>query len=92
MKYKALSRKIRLDNLSEGDTINRTEYLEKLNFFLKYSDTKGTYITDRRYREYGEVGLHYYKYETLIKYFSNFNCEYVTIKFFDNWKINCKNN
>lgn len=56
------------------------EYIEKLRFFKKYTDSQGTYITDRRYIEYSEIGLHYYKFDTLIKFFENFKHENGTKK------------
>lgn len=87
--YKALTRAVKLENLTEGQTINLLEYIEKLKFFNKYDEGGGTYIVDRRYREYGEIGLHYYKYTTLIEYFSRFSTDEVTIKFSINWKLCC---
>lgn len=86
--YKALTKAVKLENLTEGQTINRLEYIEKLKFFNKYNKDGGTYIVDRRYREYGEIGLHYYKYTTLINYFSKLSTEEITIKF-ENWKLCC---
>ena len=83
MAYKYLNRSAVLEHLQEGQTINIDEYIEKLHFFKKYSrfgvgdrfKTEGTYITDRRYIEYSEIGLHYYKFDTLIKFFENFKHE-----------------
>ena len=86
--YKALTKAVKLENLTEGQTINRLEYIEKLKFFNKYDIGRGTYIVDRRYKEYGEIGLHYYEYTTLIDYFSKLSKDEVTIKFV-NWKLNC---
>ena len=86
--YKALTKAVKLENLTEGQTINRLEYIEKLKFFNKYDVGRGTYIVDRRYKEYGEIGLHYYKYTTLIDYFSKLSKDEVTIKFV-NWKLSC---
>lgn len=86
--YKALTRAVKLENLTEGQTINRLEYIEKLKFFNKYDTGRGTYIVDKNYREYGEIGLHYYKYTTLIEYFSELSTDEITIKFV-NGKICC---
>lgn len=86
--YNELTNAVKLENLTEGQTINRLEYIEKLKFFNKYDIDRGTYIVDKNYREYGEIGLHYYKYITLIKYFSKFSTDEITIKFVDG-KICC---
>lgn len=86
--YKVLTKAVKLENLTEGQTINRLEYIEKLKFFNKYDINGGTYIVDKNYKEYGEIGLHYYKYTTLIKYFSKFSIDEVTIKFV-NGKLCC---
>ena len=86
--YKALTKSVKLENLTEGQIVNRLEYIEKLKFFNKYDAGGGTYIVDRNYREYGEIGLHYYKYTTLIDYFSKLSKDEVTIKFV-NWKLSC---
>lgn len=75
MAYKYLNRSAVLEHLQEGQTVNIDEYIEKLRFFKKYTDSQGTYITDRRYIEYSEIGLHYYKFDTLIKLFENFKHE-----------------
>ena len=68
MDYKYLNRSAALEHLQEGQAINIDEYIEKLRFFKKYTDSQGTYITDHRYIEYSEIGLHYFKYDTLIKF------------------------
>ena len=88
--YKPLTKSINLENLSEGDVINRRKYIEKLEFFEKFDSGKGTYITDKSYRGYGEEGLHYYKYTTLIEYFSNFFADEIIIEFSENGKLSCK--
>lgn len=80
MSYKALNRTATLEHLAERQIINIDEYIEKLRFFKKYTDNQGTYITDRRYIEYSEIGLHYYKFDTLIKFFENFKHENGTKK------------
>lgn len=46
-----------------------------MQFFKKYGNCQGIYITDSRYIEYAEIGLHYFKYDTLIKFFENFKHE-----------------
>lgn len=81
MAYKYLNRFAVLEHLQEGQTVNIDEYIEKLRFFKKYTDSQGTYITDRRYIEYSEIGLHYYKFDTLIKFFENFKHENDTKKY-----------
>lgn len=80
MAYKALRAVVTLDNLEEGQVVNIDEYIEKLQFFKKYIGDQGTYITDHRYIEYSEIGLHYYKFDTLIKFFENFKHENGTKK------------
>lgn len=80
MAYKYLNRSAVLEHLQEGQTVNIDEYIEKLRFFKKYTDNQGTYITDRRYIEYSEIGLHYCKFDTLIKFFENFKHENGTKK------------
>lgn len=94
MTYKALTRNVALPNLSENDIVHISEYLEKLRFFNKYSN-QGTYITDNRYREYSDVGLHYYAYSTLIQYFSDLrmyykNAAYAKIVFSRDYKLSCQ--
>lgn len=95
MVYKALSSSVTLGNLTEGDIINRREYIEKLQFFEKFSrfgvnevfKHEGTYIVDRRYREYGEIGLHYYKYYTLIEYISMYSAQKLKVCFDKNFNL-----
>ena len=94
MTYKALTRSVSLPNLSENDIVDISEYLEKLRFFNKYSN-QGTYITDDRYREYSDTGLHYYAYTTLIQYFSDLqtyykNAVYAKILFSKDYKLSCQ--
>lgn len=55
MAYKSLNGTATLEHLAERQTINIDEYIEKLRFFKKYTDSQGTYITDRRYIEYSEI-------------------------------------
>ena len=69
MAYKYLNRSAVLEHLQEGQTVNIDEYIEKMQFFKKYGNNQGIYITDSRYIEYTEIGLHYFKYDTLIKFF-----------------------
>jgi len=94
MSYKALNRTATLEHLAERQTINIDEYIENLRFFKKYTDSQGTYITDRRYIEYSEIGLHYYKFDTLIKFFENFKHENGTkkalITFSENHCLQCE--
>lgn len=89
MAYKALNQVVTLESLSEGDVIEVKSYIEKLLFFKKYSAFgtenqfrhEGTYITDRRYREYSEIGLHYYKYSTLIEKIPMYGCNKLKVCF-----------
>lgn len=94
MAYKALSRTVVLENLSEGRQINIDEYIEKLRFFGKYGCCQGIYITDSRYIEYQEIGLHYFKYDTLIKFFEDFkqthHVKYALITFGSNHRLQCE--
>lgn len=94
MSYKALNRTATLEHLAERQIINIDEYIEKLCFFKKYTDNQGTYITDRHYIEYSEIGLHYYKFDTLIKFFENFKHENGTkkalITFSENHCLQCE--
>lgn len=93
MSYKALNRSIELEHLSEGQIINIPEYIEKLEFFKKYHKYQGTYIVDRRYVEYSETGLHYYKYGTLIRFFTDlknrYGLNYAKITFGKTYKLQC---
>ena len=42
MAYKYLNRSAVLEHLQEGQTVNIDEYIEKLRFFKKYTDSQGT--------------------------------------------------
>lgn len=94
MAYKYLNRSAVLEHLQEGQTVNIDEYIEKLRFFKKYTDSQGTYITDRRYIEYAEIGLHYFKYDTLIKFFKDFKHrnheKRILITFSKNHRLQCE--
>ena len=63
MAYKYLNRSAVLEHLQEGQTVNIDEYIEKMQFFKKYGNCQGIYITGSRYIEYAEIGLHYFKYD-----------------------------
>lgn len=93
MSYKALNRFIELEHLSEGQIIYIPEYIEKLEFFKKYHKYQGTYIIDRRYAEYSDTGLHYYKYDTLIRFFTDlqkrYGLNYAKITFSGTYKLQC---
>lgn len=93
MSYKALNRSIELEHLSEGQVINIPEYIEKLEFFKKYHKYPGTYIVDRRYVQYSGTGLHYYKYDTLIRFFTDlrkrYGLNYAKITFGKTYKLKC---
>lgn len=52
MAYKYLNRSAVLEHLQEGQTVNIDEYIEKMQFFKKYGNCQGIYITDSRYIEY----------------------------------------
>lgn len=94
MSYKALNKTATLEHLAERQAINIDEYIEKLRFFKKYTDSQGTYITDRRYIEYSEIGLHYFKYDTLIKFFEDFkqrnHTKRILITFNKNHRLQCE--
>lgn len=107
MSYKALNRIVTLEHLEDGQIIDIEEYIEKLHFFAKYSrigidgifKTEGTYITEKCYIEHTEVGLHYYKFDTLIKFFEKFRTvnrfgrnkkQLVMITFNKNHKLECE--
>ena len=42
---------------------------------LEATEKRMSIEEDRRYIEYSEIGLHYYKFDTLIKFFENFKHE-----------------
>ena len=94
MAYKYLNRSAVLEHLQEGQTVNIDEYIEKLRFFKQYTDSQGTYITDRRYIEYTEIGLHYFKYDTLIKSFEDFkqrnHAKRILITFSKTYRLQCE--
>lgn len=71
MAYKYLNRSAVLEHLQEGQTVNIDEYIEKMQFFKKYGSCQGIYITDSRYIEYAEIGLHYFKEEPHKTYIDN---------------------
>lgn len=50
MVYKYLNRSAVLEHLQEGQTVNIDEYIEKMQFFKKYGNCQGIYITDSRRR------------------------------------------
>lgn len=52
MAYKCLNRSAVLEHLQEGQTVNIDEYIEKMQFFKKYGNNQGIYITDSRYIEH----------------------------------------
>ena len=57
MAYKYLNRSAVLEHLQEGQTVNIDEYIEKMQFFKKYGNCQGIYITDSRYIEYAEIDM-----------------------------------
>lgn len=79
--YKSLTVKAEFPNLYEGQIIDRQAVIEKLKFFEKYSTASGMYITDKTYREFSQAGIHFYKWKTLIDYFSSYSCRYLKISF-----------
>ena len=94
MAYKYLNRSAVLEHLQEGQTVNIDEYIEKMQFFKKYGNCHGSYITDSRYIEYAEIGLHYFKYDTLIKFFEDFkqrnHTKRILITFSKNHRLQCE--
>lgn len=63
MAYKYLNRSAVLEHLQERQTVNIDEYIEKMQFFKKYGNNQGIYITDSRYAGlrrplYYGMGLH----------------------------------
>ncbi|MCR1985111.1 hypothetical protein NSB24_02560 [Blautia coccoides] len=87
--FKALTVSVEFPNMYEGQIIDREAVLEKLKMFEMFARSSGMYITDRTYIEYGERGLHFYKWKTLIDYFSGFSCKYLKICF--NVQFNVQN-
>lgn len=78
MSYNFLNRSAVLEHLQEGQVVNIDDQIEKMKFFKKYGSCQGVYITERRYIEYREIGLHYYEYDTLIKFFEDFKQKHRT--------------
>ena len=76
MAYKYLNRSAVLEHLQEGQTVNIDEYIEKLRFFKKYTDS------------------HYFKYDTLIKFFEDFkqrnHTKRILITFNKNHRLQCE--
>ena len=94
MAYIYLNRSAVLELLQEGQALNIDEYIETMQFFKKYGNCQGIYITDSRYIEYAEIGLHYYKYDTLIKFFEDFKqgnrTKHILITFSKNHRLQCE--
>lgn len=86
--YKWFNKTATLEHLTEGEIINPVEYVEKLKAFQKVG-IKGTYIVEKKYKEHSEIGFHYYKLDTLIKYFSKTKVNELKIVFNNNGKISC---
>lgn len=84
MAYKYLNRSAVLEHLQEGQTVNIDEYIEKMQFFKKYGNCQGIYI----------IGLHYFKYDTLIKFFEDFkqrnHTKRILITFNKNHRLQCE--
>lgn len=99
VEYKPLCRSVTLRPLCEGDIIDIDEYLEKLLFFKKYSKfgiheswkSDGTYITERSYQQYSDRGLHYYKFDTLIRHLNDYKgkepVKYMLVSFSEDHKL-----
>ena len=85
---KWFDREVTLHHLREGQVINRIEYIEQLKLFEQLG-VQGTYITDKTYVTYSQTGFHYYNLTTLIRYFSQFKDDRLTIKF-NNGKLSCE--
>lgn len=88
--YPHLNKTITLEPLREGQVINRLEYIEKLKVFKKFADEinivthskpQGTYIVDNTYRGHGNQGLHYYKFDTLLRCLIEHSSNNVQISF-----------
>lgn len=88
--FKALTVSVEFPNFYEGQIIEREAALEKLRMFEMFARPSGMYITDSTYTEYGKQGSHFYKWKTLIDYFSNFSCKYLKICFDENFKLSCE--
>lgn len=99
VEYNPLCRSVTLWPLREGDVIEIDEYLAKLLFFKKYSKfgiheswkSDGTYITERSYQQYSNHGLHYYKFDTLIKHLNDYKgkepVKYMLVSFSEDHKL-----
>ena len=99
VEYNPLCRSVTLWPLREGDVIDIDEYLAKLLFFKKYSKfgiheswkSDGTYITERSYQQYSNHGLHYYKFDTLIKHLNDYKgkepVKYMLVSFSEDHKL-----
>lgn len=70
------------------------EKLRKSETEKIYIIAQGVFITDSRYVEYAEIGLHYYKYDTLIKFFEDFKqrnrTKHILITFSKNHRLQCE--
>lgn len=65
--FPALSAVVGLDNLYSGQIIEDiSAFVEKLEFFQKYSEDQGLYIVDDTCQEYGDKGLHFYYWSTIL--------------------------
>jgi hypothetical protein len=70
--YENLSRSFALKNFYQNQSVNVIETIEQLKFLSKYTNQKGLYIVDNRYKEFSEIGLHYYNFKTIIKLLRDF--------------------
>lgn len=59
MAYKYLNRSAVLEHLQERQTVNIDEYIEKMQFFKKYGNNQGIYITDSRYMPATRIPANY---------------------------------
>lgn len=65
--FPALIAVVELDNLYSGQIIEDIPaFVEKLEFFQKYSEDQGIYIVDDTCQEYGDKGLHFYYWSTIL--------------------------
>ena len=83
LQFKSLERNFTLNDFYQGQILNVVETIEQLNFLNKHTKQQGLYIIDNRYKKFSEIGLHYYKFETMIKLLRDFlplNNEYLTNK------------
>lgn len=77
--FPSLCQVVGFDNLYVGQVIDRNELREKILFFQKYSDSKGSYVVEKCYNG-GERGLHYFNWETLLIALERFGCSFSTPK------------